>query len=89
MPVLQLVGSILGSLSSAHVTAGNQALEFFVNHRNTIAVLLRTNNDPASLMALREVHMVVHICNLLLPRIAKSELVSAGTTFTRPVFIFF
>jgi hypothetical protein len=53
-----------------------QALEFFVSHRDTIAVLLKDNSEPTSLMALREVHMIVHICSMLLPRVAKNELVS-------------
>jgi hypothetical protein len=76
MPALQVVSNMLGSLGSTHVTAGNQALEFFVSHRDTIALLLKANSDPTSLMALREVRLIVHICMMLLPRIPKSELVS-------------
>jgi hypothetical protein len=78
MPALQLLSTMFGSLGSSHATAGALVLEFFVSHRDVIALMLGNDQNPISLSALREAHMVVQACNMILPLVPKRELVCRG-----------
>lgn len=75
MPALQLMSTMFGSLGSSHATAGALVLEFFVSHRDVIALMLGSDQNPTSLSALRETHMVVQACNMILSLVPKRELV--------------
>jgi nuclear pore complex protein Nup205 len=74
MPALRLVNGILATLGQFHAAAKNQALEFLVQHRDTLVILLKSG-DFDSLAIIDEVRLVVHMCAEIFPRVPKEELV--------------
>ena len=51
--------------------------DFLSSHRDTIAILLKSEPDVIPLALIEEVHLLVSVCGSVLPFIPKSELVSA------------
>ncbi|KAF7966977.1 hypothetical protein HWV62_36310 [Athelia sp. TMB] len=81
MPVLQLVHGMIATLGPKHTTAVHQALDFLNSHRDTITILLKTDNDYAPLSLLEEIHLLVSLCGSVLPLVPKSEIAAVNSGF--------
>ncbi|KAF8970600.1 nucleoporin Nup186/Nup192/Nup205 [Flammula alnicola] len=81
MPALQVVDAMLATLGSRHATATQQALNFLSNHGSTIAILLKNEDEYVSLATLEEVHLIIALCNSVLPSVPKTEVLSPNSGF--------
>ncbi|KAI0695309.1 nucleoporin Nup186/Nup192/Nup205 [Cytidiella melzeri] len=79
LPSLQIVTGMVATLGSKHLTANNQALEFFRSHRDTIAILLKTEADDLSISILEEMRLLVSLGSYVLSTVPKTELASVST----------
>jgi nuclear pore complex protein Nup205 len=81
MPALQLVSSVLATLGQDHASAGNQALEFLSNHRDTIVILLKHDAEFSALSIVDEVSLLVHLCAEVFPLVPKIDLQTSVSGF--------
>ncbi|CAG7851075.1 SubName: Full=Uncharacterized protein {ECO:0000313/EMBL:CCA72196.1} [Serendipita indica DSM 11827] len=79
-PTLQLVASVLATLGSSNGEAYKQAMEFVLNHRETLRALLM-ESGRLSLAHLSELSLVVAISSYVVPRVDRNDLTTRSSGF--------
>ena len=82
-PTLQLVASVLATLGSSNGEAHKQAMEFVLNHRETMRALLM-ESGRLSLAHLSELSLVIAIGSYVVPKVDRNDLVSSVYSFYWP-----
>lgn len=64
---------------STHTSTNHslQVLDFLSSHRDTIIILLKSEDDYVPLSLVDEIHLLVSLCAAVFPLIPKTELVSS------------